>query len=1229
MLQALELNGFKSFADRTRFEFPTGITVVVGPNGSGKSNVVDAIKWVLGTQSAKALRGKEMTDVIFSGTRGRRQTGAAEVSLIFDNTDRVLDYDAPEVQVTRRVYRSGEGEYLINRQPCRLRDIRDLFSGTGVASGAYSIIEQGKVDAVLQSTPQQRRLIFEEAAGVSRFKQKRIESARRLERVEQNLLRLSDIVDELGSRLRSVRSQAGKAQKYKEHSDRLRELRTQVGLVDWRELSDKLAKISQRDAAAQTTCQSLEARLAEYETNLKQAENQADSLQQQNQEATAKASEVRQRIAQCESTRSSQLARSDELLQESERLERQLLTMTSRVGDSQQLVAETSAELELAERQHGEQQGRLQQQQTELQHDKQQLAEARSRVEAWRSQHTDAVRNAALLDHRIEVLKSQQTSAQASADRCREQTEELAQSRRTYAEQLKSAQSDVKRLTLTSEQSAQNLELSQQQLRQARSQLAATQKQLADLQGRLTGARERAIVLEELERRLDGLSAGVKEVLRLAGEEPDGPFGEVRGVVADLLHVDVDTASLVEIALGDRANQLVVSQTSGLLNHLLTDASQLAGRAGFLRLDVPAPASAVDRVDLSAESGVMGRADQFVETASDLATLTRRLLGRFWFVDTLATAVRLAGGMGRGLNFVTVAGEVLQADGTLLVGPRQAATGLLSRRSELRALQDEIEEMNRSHATHHTHCQELETAITRGEQVTQQLASQHAHLTKQLGEARLQTSSAQDRLDPCLRQLEEVSTSRDEAIAQSKSAEIASENTKNDLRQCQASLAQLENSLVAGAQQLAELERQIATLQRAAADERVALARSEQRRDGLRRQMDQLKCDYDERDRALADTRQRVDECHGQRNELQNSVLDLTTELAELYRTVETVTATIDQLQTRNHRLRLSRQKCLQSVEQLRSELLAQQQQLGQLQLQSQQLTQQKNTLAQRMQEDYQIDLSRAATQHTAAPAQHTAAQHTAAQHTAAQHTATLHPYARADTDQEINQLREQLQHIGPVNLEALSELEALEERYHSLSQQYDDLCQAKERLQQVIVQINTDSRELFVSTIEVIRGHFQELFRNLFAGGEADIVMDGGDEADVLECGIEIIARPPGKQPRSISLLSGGERTLTCVALLLAIFRSRPSPFCILDEVDAALDEANIDRFVEVIKQFMKSTQFIVVTHSKRTMACADTLYGITMQESGISKRVSVRFEDVGSDGHIRTLPTGGAAAA
>lgn len=1203
MLKALELNGFKSFADRTKFEFPPGITVVVGPNGSGKSNVVDAIKWVLGAQSVKALRGKEMTDVIFSGARNRGQTNSAEVSLFLDNSTGTLDLDSEEVQITRRVYRSGEAEYLINRQPCRLRDIRDIFTGTGMSTGAYSIIEQGKVDALLQSSPRERRLIFEEAAGVSRFKLKRQEADRRLERVDQNLLRLSDIVDELESRLRSVRSQAGKARRYKQCSDRLKELRTQVSLSDWRSLSTQLGKVQAQAASERESIEQFQSQLEAGNKQLTQLEETLDELQRKMHACGDEGATVREQIAQCESTRRSQSARSDELQQESERLQRQLLAMTSRVGDAQQLVDETTAELNRAEEQFDKLNSHAESGQTELDEALWALSDCRKANDAARTSHAAFFREASQLEKQIHVLQSQRSTATADCNRSRQKLQQLEETRSTLSEQFSRTQAELTRLELTSQRSREELTTAQESLRKSRTQLAAAQGQLADLRGRLTGARERAVVLEELERRLDGLSAGTKEVLRQAKEHPDGPFGSVRGVVADLLRVDADTAPLVEIALGDRANHLLVEQADPLVRSLME--TELAGRTGFLRLDVPLPASAVDRIDLSGVPGVVGRADQFVETTPELTTLARRLLGRYWFVDTLQTAVQLSKTMGRGLNFVTVVGEVIGADGTLIVGPRQSTTGLLSRRSELRALVDEIREMQQRCEHEKAVCSTLGSSIELEEKRLEALAERDASNSQRLGKTKLQVAAMQERLD----QAEQQHGAVQEELAKAEHLITSSmddlERYNGQLVECHSELEQLQAGLQLGARLVKLLEEQVGKLQLSVTDHRVELARSEQRRDGLRRQMAQLEHDHQEHDRALVETRERVTECQKQREQIEKSVLDLSNSLTELYRSKEELIERSQQHEFHYEELRKEKSKLIERLDEFRSQLVQWQRTLQQSELRIQQLEHQRSELATRISEDYGIDLAVLATQQS-----------------------DEQSGERDEVDAEIRTLREQLQTIGPVNLEALSELEAVEQRHSGLAQQYEDLRTAKVRLEQLMAQINIESRGLFVTSLEVIRGHFQEIYRSLFGGGEADIIVDDSQSEDVLECGIEIIARPPGKQLRSISLLSGGERTLTCVALLLAIFRSRPSPFCVLDEVDAALDEANIDRFSDVLREFMDNTQFIVVTHSKRTMSCADTLYGVTMQESGVSKRVSVRFEDVSADGHILNSEGGAQAA-
>ncbi len=439
MLSALELNGFKSFADRTRLEFPSGITVVVGPNGSGKSNVVDAVKWVLGAQSVKALRGREMTDVIFSGSRDRRPAGAAEASLVFDNSAGLLDHDAAEVQITRRVYRSGEGEYLINRQPCRLRDVRDLLAGVGASSGAYNIIEQGKVDAVLQASPKERRLVFEEAAGISRFRLKREEAVRRLDRVQQNLLRLNDIVSELETRLKSVRSQAGKAQRYSELARRLEALRTHAALEDWRHHTARIDDLRTAAAADAAHVARLEGGLASAAQHIAELDRRSADMQSALFEAVAAETAVRERVAKCESTRASHTARIDELEQEADRLAAQLLTLASRAGDTQQLVADTQAELDRSQAHWTELERVLASRQQELE----EVGAARRLVEqelaASRSQLDEAQREALRLDGECQLLDARLHAAEELFIRCDEEAEPLRQSRERLAADAKRA----------------------------------------------------------------------------------------------------------------------------------------------------------------------------------------------------------------------------------------------------------------------------------------------------------------------------------------------------------------------------------------------------------------------------------------------------------------------------------------------------------------------------------------------------------------------------------------------------------------------------------------------------------------------------------------------------------------------------------------------------------------------------------------------------------------------
>jgi chromosome segregation protein len=1197
MLKALEILGFKSFADRTRFEFPHGITVIVGPNGSGKSNVVDSIKWVLGEQSVKSLRGREMTDVIFNGSGSRRATNAAEITMTFDNSKHLLDIDTPEVHITRRVYRSGEGEYLVNRAPARLRDIRDLLSGTGMGTQAYSVIEQGKVDSLLQSSPRDRRLIFEEAAGISRFKVRKIESVRRLERVEQNLLRLSDIVDEVENRLRSVRAQANKAQRYKEYSDRLQALRTQVGLVDWKRLTAKLTTFEtelqtltdERDGAATNGVQ-LEAQVLEIDLQI-----------QQNNEAIREAEQQiasnRERIAAVESAIEHERSYGRELDEEIARYRKQLTTLNSRAGDVQQQIQDAASSLREAEDSHRNTAKRLVDAERRLTEIMASLDHLRGENEQRRAAYMQQMRASAALGNETSSLESQVANADAAKQRCDERIAELHRT-------LDSLQAELDKLRRIRSEAASNVEELAQRVTDAKDQLAQSQKQhasqqndLSELRQRYSGTVERAAVLEELVRRHEGVSAGVKEVLAFAADPAMPVFqASICGLVADLFHVSIEAAPLVEIALGSAAQHVIAIPRTELIDHLQTQANRLSGRVGFLWLDNENPLhDETGLPDLEGQPGVLGRADRFIETNSRYLPLAKKLLGRTWFVEKLSDAFRLMKTVGRGWSFVTLSGECLEPNGTLTVGPRSASSGQISRRSQLRALQTQAEELQAAIDAAQASLAQMVEQIAERQQRLERQTTEHQAALDVLAENRVAITTAEERRsqfdhqrEVLEQELETASTQHAEAVAQLSTA-------REKRQQLDVGLGEMETTLTQLGRHIDRFEAGRATANRETTEIKVELAKCEERLRNLQSRMRQFEESRQERCRAIDEGTERLAQANERSKASQWAILQAESEVADLYLRKETVaTKTVDWINLREECTE-RRNTVSSEIQKVNNRVRKLEDKMHALDLSAAEIRHERDALVERMREDYDIDLTAVDNEST-----------------------DEDPRQREDVQQEIDELRQKINNIGNVNLESLDELESLETRFKTLSDQYQDLSTAKASLEKIIDRINTDSRRLFVETLETIRGHFQTLFRDLFGGGQADIVLE--ENIDILESGIEIVARPPGKEPRSISLLSGGEKTMTCVALLLAIFRSRPSPFCVLDEVDAALDEVNIDRFTKVIQNFLTWTQFIIITHSKKTMTCANTIYGVTMQESGVSKQVSVRFEDVSEDGHILT---------
>jgi chromosome segregation protein len=1269
MLKRLELVGFKSFADKTQFDFTDGITVIVGPNGSGKSNIVDAVRWILGEQSAKSLRGGEMADVIFNGSTSRRSLGLAEVTMTLDNGRRNLATDAAEVQITRRVYRSGEGEYLINQQSTRLRDIKSLFLGTGAGSDAYCIIEQGRVEVLLQASTQDRRLIFEEAAGISRFKAKKIETLRKLEHVDQNLQRLRDIIEEVEKQLRSVKLQAAKAQRHQEYSNRLRELRVALSLEEYHQISHRLqeemAVLERLRAAVQERSSQVEA----WESETRRLEEALTQLDETTRQQESLLAHARQQIAAEETTLNHERSLSGEL-------ETDLAATRARMAELNERVAALAAAASRAgaESQAAEAEGRQQHQQvdaldSQLRAAVRRLADLQNQIQADQAAHLEQMRQAAHLQNDAVSHKAQVENLRRERERLLHKTEQAAEHLDSVNLELQQLGQVLEALQARLEDARHHLAEEHQERERLRQLQDATNQGLGNLRAQRSGLASRIEVLEGLERGQEGLGTGVREVLALlrsnigSGEsriedrgsrierndsddenketnavessccDPQSSIFDSRsspstidlgrtvlGMVADLLTVQHGYAPLIDLALADRAQRFVVREANLLERFLVGTERPFSGRVSFFPLKPfhPAGFSPEGNHQFPQHPGVVAAADQVVACDNpELAALPAQLLGNTLIVRDLATAREIAV-RNSDYRFVTLQGELLETDGTLTIGAHHAATGIISRKSELRELREQvtglessIAEQERELAQLKDRAAALDSRAARLQEEITVLIEQEADLRTRLGQQRQRQEGLNEEVNLSRREItgiEREIASLDQAWQESKQQ---AEGADRQVQALQARLGQAE-------QEIRQVEQERQQRQQEVTAGKVALAKMEERLTSLQAKQRQIEADLDQRRQEWNQEEQRLITARNRFEESQRTMLQASAALARWYLEKETAERRTADLGSQREQQRQERQRLAERSQTARNEWQAQQEQAHARELVVNDMKHNRDSLADRLREDYQIELSELYQQGLRIEDRGLRTEDSGSQpEKESENGAIGAPRSPLDVvvvNEEIAELRRKLARLGSVNLDSLQELTELETRAANLQTHHSDLTKAKRSLEEIINAINQDSRQLFTETLVAIRTHFQELFRKLFGGGMADIILE--DENDILESGIEIIARPPGKELRSISLLSGGEKTLTAVALLLAIFRSKPSPFCILDEVDAALDEANIDRFTAVLREFLDRSQFIIITHSKKTMAAADVLYGVTMQESGVSKRVAVRFEDWPEDG-------------
>jgi len=1186
LLKKLELFGFKSFSDKTCFEFERGINCIVGPNGCGKSNVVDAFKWILGEQSAKSLRGNEMIDVVFSGTNTRPAMGYAEASLTFLNDRDLLSVEYDEVCIARRLYTSGESEYLINKQICRLKDIKELFLGTGVGGSCYSLIEQGKVDTLLQANAQERRFVFEEAAGISKYKTKKRETTLKLEKVGQNLLRLNDIIEEVQKQLRSIKLQAAKARKYNERIVRLKALRIKLSLEKYKMFKDERSIAWEQIQQVEHQCQetlssikemgeerdSLQSNINELVSGLEQAQINMTNLD-------AKITNTHDRIGFNHKTIESLNIQRD-------KYEKYIDVLKTKTGEAEKAICDLGKDLERIQQDLLEGNNNLSTRETEL---KQYLYECdvlQQQIDENKKQVIDMLHMGSSLQNEIgslsaerDTIGNRKTKLLGRQEEISSELERIEYERQDLMEQRDGVLNKIKDLEVS-------MSGTNEQVKDLNAEIQSVDINI-NKQQQLRGRKEsRLETLEDLEKRFEGVSSGVQVVLEESRKD-NGLISGIHGMVADLIKVDTAYVLAIEAVLGDRAQIIVADSIKEIIRSFEFLKEHDKGHVKFLPLaDIRVEVSETS-IDLNTP-GVVGRAVDLVKSKDSFSALVEYIFNGTIVVEDFDTALRLSGNENGVKCYVTLDGEVIVPGGTVLVGKGSIQIGLISRRTELEniklALTKNVEEIELSLGEKRIKENEVKALISKADEFKRGIdaenvvrVSKENNLQKEefkVFELNDEIAISESEINEIIEHIENIN--QREAKLNNETAAL------NDQRKV------LEEQVVVSDNEKMQKETGKINIQNEITELKVVIAQKEERKDNANTSIEKLKKEFQDNSEGLQSTYSEIENCMEKITESENGITELNKLLEELQAEKTALDKDVVGLKEKQSVYNGQLTETNRQIDEYSEEYKSREQEVNSLKLKENEFKVKIVDLEERIRDDYQAELSEFALEHGEEDNE---------------------SIDWESVPREIDELKGKIDKMGNVNLEAIHEQAELEEREVHLIGQMEDLEKAGKALKDIINKINITSRELFEKTFNEVRIHFHELFRKMFGGGRADIILEEG--VDILDAGIDIVAQPPGKELKSIMLFSGGEKVMTTIALLFAIFQSKPSPFCILDEVDAALDENNINRFTQILQEFARVSQFVIITHSKQTMTIADVIYGVTMEEPGVSKKISVKFEE------------------
>ena len=1187
-LKALEIQGFKSFPDKTVLAFGSDITAVVGPNGSGKSNIADAIRWVMGEQSTRTLRGSKMEDVIFNGTEKRKGLGFAEVTLVLDNTEHLFPLEETEVAVTRRYYRSGESEYYINRRACRLKDINELFMDTGLGREGYSIIGQGRIDEILSVKSADRREVFEEAAGISRFRHRKEEAERKLERTDENLVRINDKIGELELQVEPLRVQAEKTKKYNVLRDELKGLEISVWLETLERIransvkvkADCEAAIRQRDGA-KAAVEGLYVRRDALADQMRDKDIEAEGLRGKQSGLDEQVHACENSIALLKNDIKNNSANAQRIRQELEQQEGRAGSLAAQIADGKGRLEEIRGE----------------------------MAACRERIDALNRDAQEVLGSAGSLNEELASLQERERLETASAGEARELLSALAAAAQELYDREEKLGQELQEQEDRAIQAREALEATRKELDKvtedrdgAKNVISGYQMRLQSRQRKLDAAQEahrrlqmdennlnaRIKMLAEMEKMYEGYSKAVKLVM---GEGARGGLRGVRGPVAGLLHVPDQYAVAIEIALGGAMQNLVVERDGDGKNAINYLKRRDGGRATFLPMNTIRPADFRDRA-VEREDGFVGMGDSLISFDPEYANIFSNLLGRVVIARDLDSAMAMARKFGHRFRVVTLDGQVLNAGGSMTGGSVSRSAGILSRANELERLNQQKEGL----------AADLKAAADELSKAQREVTAAQYELdaaAAQLREAEDAVLKYSERADSARTQAADVELRRQALAGEREQVRRRMEENTANTDQAKARIGELEGSAAAlraegeaKAQGRTALQDKVARLNEESAQHSARLAGLEGEQSVLSQSVGELERLRNDLSGDTANRAAMIGQFEEQNSYLTRRIEEEELRLQALREASREGTAAIRRLNEEKLALEGERNRADKEIRDKNDELVRMEGEVSNLENKAAAAALEESQILDKLWESYELS-------HEAARSQRV----------------ELESVPKAQ--RRIGELKRSISALGSINPDAVEEFARVNERYTYFTGQRDDVARAKKELQDIIAQIVGEMTGIFQEQFALINEGFRQAFTDLFGGGRANLELE--DPEDVLNCGIEIKAQPPGKTVQNMSALSGGERALIAIALYFAILKVRPTPFCVMDEIEAALDESNVVRYARYLRRISDKTQFIVITHRRGTMEEADVLYGVTMQEKGVSRMLTINLNDVEQELNIK----------